>query len=228
MKNIEQRLAEIHQNIDDAEQKSGRAPGSVRLLAVSKTRKTEEILAAARLGQRDFGENYVQEAVDKINFLSKYKLKWHFIGPIQSNKTGPIARYFDWVHSVDRPKIARRLSDARPEESSPLNVCIQVNISREQSKSGISLPELHELTGLITSLPRLKLRGLMTMPALSENVCKQRQAFSELKQAFCQLKNAGFTVDTLSMGTTNDMEAAIAEGATIVRIGTAIFGPRAT
>ena len=226
MKNIEQRLNGVREKIADAEQKFGRKSGSVKLLAVSKTRQTEEIATAATLEQADFGENYVQEAMTKMDTLHEHKLCWHFIGPIQSNKTTNIAQYFDWVHSVDRLKIAKRLSEARPEELPALNICVQVNISGEESKSGLVVNEVEELANSISQLPRLKLRGLMTMPAQTDDFEKQRQAFRSLVQIYNKLNQNGFGLDTLSMGTTNDMEAAIAEGATIVRVGTAIFGPR--
>lgn len=226
MKNTEQGLSKVQREIHDAEHKFGREPGSVKLLAVSKTREPEQILAAAALGQRDFGENYLQEALDKIQTLKSHELCWHFIGPIQSNKTTSIAQHFDWVHSVERAKIARRLSDARPAELRPLNICIQVNISEESSKSGIKLAELSNLAKSVSDMPGLALRGLMTMPALSDNFDEQRQAFHTLSEAFAELKSNYPDIDTLSMGTTTDMQAAIAEGATIVRIGTAIFGPR--
>ena len=226
MKNIEQRLNGVREKIADAEQKFGRKSGSVKLLAVSKTRQAEEILGAVGLGQVDFGENYVQEAISKMDTLRKHELCWHFIGPIQSNKTANIAQHFDWVHSIDRLKIAKRLNEVRPTELPALNTCIQVNISGEESKSGIAVDEVEELANSISQLPRLKLRGLMTMPAQTDDFEEQRQAFRSLVQIYNKLNKNGFGLDTLSMGTTNDMEAAIAEGATIVRVGTAIFGPR--
>lgn len=228
MKNIEQGLNKVLQKIAHAERKFERKPGAVRLLAVSKTRSADEILVAARLGQQDFGENYVQEALTKIDSLREYGLCWHFIGPIQSNKTTLISRHFDWVHSIDRSKIARRLSAARPEELPALNACIQVNISGETSKSGVETGQALELAKAIAALPGLQLRGLMAMPAPSDDFAQQRQAFQILQQTYAELKQSGFALDTLSMGTTNDMTAAIAAGATIVRLGTAVFGPRKT
>ena len=226
MKNIEQALNRVLEKIARAERKFDRPPQAVRLVAVSKTRSVDEIRAAARLGQQDFGENYAQEALDKIGRLRDYGLCWHFIGPIQSNKTGIIGRYFDWVHSIDRSRIARRLSTARPDALPALNVCIQVNISGEASKSGVETDQVLALAELISALPGLQLRGLMTMPVQSNDFAQQRQAFRLLQQAYTELKQAGFALDTLSMGTTHDMTAAIAEGATIVRLGTAVFGPR--
>ena len=226
MKNIAQRLTTVQQQIRTAEEKFDREAGSVNLLAVSKTWPAADILAAAKQGQRDFGENYLQEALEKIDTLRDQGLVWHYIGHIQSNKTRPIAEHFDWVHSVDRPRIAHRLSEARPAHLPPLNICIQINISAETTKSGIQLPELMDLAHEITTLPGLKLRGLMAIPAPVDDFSQQRAAFHLLKTALSHLQKAGIPVDTLSMGTSNDMEAAIAEGSTIVRIGTAIFGER--
>lgn len=224
--NLHERLQRVHKEIKAAEQQFGRRPGSVRLLAVSKTRDAADILALAQLGVPDFGENHVQEALVKIEQLRGHSLTWHFIGPIQSNKTRQIAENFDWVHSVDRVKIANRLNAARPPDKPPLNVCIQVNIDAEASKSGIDPGQMPQLAERLLPLTRLKLRGLMALPAATEDFDRQRYAFMKLRRLQKQLTDSGYPVDTLSMGMTNDMRAAIAEGATIVRIGTALFGPR--
>jgi pyridoxal phosphate enzyme (YggS family) len=226
MKNIVDRLAETHTRIRAAERRFQRSPGSVTLVAVSKTRPAVEVDAAAACGQVDFGENYVQEALDKIAACRHPGLIWHFIGPVQSNKTTAIAGRFAWVHSLDRDKIARRLDAARPAELPPLNVCLQVNISGEGSKSGIAPGDLLPLAESVAAMPRLRLRGLMTLPAPGTILEEQRKPFRLLRGLFEDLRQRGFGLDTLSMGTSADMEAAVAEGATIVRIGTAIFGPR--
>ena len=226
MKNLQERLQQVRLEIAEAGRSFGRKPGSVRLLAVSKTRDAVDILALAHLGVSDFGENQVQEAQVKIEQLRGHALTWHFIGPIQSNKTRQIAGNFDWVHSVDRSKIADRLHAARPPDKPPLNICIQVNIDAEPSKSGIDPGELPQLAEHLLPLTRLKLRGLMAIPAPVDSFDAQRRAFMKLRLLQEQLSDSGYQVDTLSMGMTNDMQAAIAEGATIVRIGTALFGPR--
>ncbi len=226
MKKLRERLHRVRMEIEEAERQFGRAPGSVKLLAVSKTRKTGDILALAQLGASDFGENYVQEARVKIGQLSEYSLTWHFIGPIQSNKTRQIAECFHWVHSVDRAKIANRLNAARSPDMLPLNICIQVNVDAEPSKSGIGPDEVEQLAEQLLPLSRLKLRGLMALPAPNDDFAVQRRAFMKLRRLQEQLTDNGFKLDTLSMGTTHDMLAAIAEGATIVRVGTALFGPR--
>jgi pyridoxal phosphate enzyme (YggS family) len=223
---LEVRLQTVKQRIDDAVARFGREPGSVTLLAVSKTRSSEEVQALAAAGVTRFGENYLQEALEKIGALQEIPLEWHFIGPIQSNKTRPIAEHFDWVHSVDRLKIAKRLSEQRPVELPPLNICLQVNISAEHSKSGITPESLRELAHQISELPRLRLRGLMAIPAAAEESDAQRRPFHRMHEAYEQLKADGMALDTLSMGMSQDLEAAIAEGATMVRIGTALFGPR--
>jgi len=220
------RLQTVYQRIDEAITTYGRDPGSVTLLAVSKTRTSEELRALAAAGVQRFGENYLQEALEKIASLQDLELEWHFIGPIQSNKTRPIAEHFDWVHSVDRLKLARRLSEQRPGNLPPLNICLQVNVSGEESKSGIALDELPSLAREVASLPRIRLRGLMAIPAPSGDFAAQRQPFRLMRQALEQLNDSGLGLDTLSMGMSNDLEAAIAEGATLVRIGTALFGPR--
>ncbi|MBS7404889.1 MAG: YggS family pyridoxal phosphate-dependent enzyme, partial [Oxalobacter sp.] len=187
-------------------------------------------LEAAEAGQFAFGENYEQEAVRKILAIRQdrpdLKLEWHFIGPIQSNKTRAIAEHFDWVHSVDRERIAKRLSDQRPDDMPPLNICLQVNISGEDSKSGVKPEELADLVKAVSAMPRLKLRGLMAIPEPQSDPEKQRLPFNAMKTLFEELKHAGYDLDTLSMGMSDDMEAAVQEGATTVRIGTAIFGQR--
>lgn len=225
MKNIADRLAEMNARIAAAEQRFGRPPGSVTLVAVSKTRTSADIEAAAACGQADFGENYVQEALAKMADC-RPDLIWHFIGPVQSNKTRDVASRFAWVHSLDRARIARRLDAARSEGLPPMNVCIQVNISGEASKSGVMPGDVEALAGEVAGLPRLRLRGLMTMPAPCPDFEGQRLPFRRLHGLFEDLRQCGLDLDTLSMGTSSDMEAAIAEGATMVRIGTAIFGPR--
>lgn len=211
-------------------QRSGRDPASVSLLAVSKTHPADAVLGLAVLGQRMFGENYLQEALDKMRACEaerpELSLEWHFIGPVQSNKTRPIAENFAWVHSVDRERIARRLSEQRPAGRPPLNVCLQVNVSGEGSKSGCAPAEVGTLARQVAALPGLKLRGLMAIPEPTDDVALQRTRFGELRGLLRQLQGDGLDVDTLSMGMSADLEAAIAEGATIVRVGTALFGPR--
>jgi pyridoxal phosphate enzyme (YggS family) len=224
MTTISQRLKQIRSQINDAELAYNRRPGSVLLLAVSKTKPAEDIAAAYQSGQRHFGENYLQEALRKQQELGAYDITWHFIGPIQSNKTRPLAAHFDWVHSVDSLKIAQRLSDQRPAHLPPLNICLQVNISDEQTKSGIALAELPQLYEQIARLPNLKLRGVMAIPAPQQDFEQQRQPYKALYQAVAELKRP--ELDTFSFGMTGDLKAAIAEGSTIVRIGTALFGER--
>ena len=226
MNNIEKNLLHIHARIDTAATACNRDPDSVLLLAVSKRKPADDIRSAYLSGQRAFGENYLQEALQKIQELQDLDISWHFIGAIQSNKTRSIAEAFDWAHCIDRAKIARRLSEQRPPQLAPLNVCIQVNLDHETSKAGIDLVELPELAGAIDSLPGIRLRGLMSIPAQSEDVTTQRKAFARLADALQPLRQQGIDCDTLSMGMTGDMEAAIAEGSTLVRIGTAIFGER--
>jgi hypothetical protein len=226
MENIAESLELLLGRIRLTEQKYGRNPGSVKLLAVSKTRIVNDIRAARACGQLDFGENYVQEAVNKILEINDPRLIWHFIGPVQSNKTRQIASHFHWVHGVDRVKIARRLSDARPQHLPPLNICIQVNISNETSKSGVSPEELPQLAAACRGLPNLRLRGLMALPEPWPGIEQQRIPFRKVRMMLDSITSSEYPLDTLSMGTTNDMEAAIAEGATIVRIGTALFGER--
>jgi len=207
---------------------AGRPVGAVRLLAVSKKKPLSAILEAARSGQRDFGENFVQEGVAKILEAGRDDLVWHFIGHLQANKTRDVAMHFHWVHTVDRAKIARRLSAQRPDELPALNVCIEVNVDEEVSKSGVSPPEVTALAREIAGLPRLKLRGLMCLPAIRDDYEEQRKPFRALRELLEDLRKDGFDVDTLSMGMSADYAAAIREGATIVRIGTALFGARDT
>lgn len=230
MSNIESRLKEVLQRIQKAELRFDRAPGSVSLLAVSKTWPLADIAIAAACGQRAFGENYLQEAVAKITAAKQTpalaNLEWHYIGAIQSNKTAEIAAHFDWAHSVDRLKIARRLSEQRPTHLAPLNICLQVNISGEDSKSGCQVEDIASLAHEIAALPNIKLRGLMAIPAHAEGFEQQRQVFQQLNQQFQALQQSGLDIDTLSMGMSDDLEAAIAAGASIVRIGSAIFGQR--
>lgn len=230
MSAITEHLQSVRIRVSQAARQAQRDPSSVNLLAVSKTQPVSAILEAAEAGQSAFGENYEQEAVRKILAIRQerpdLKLEWHFIGPIQSNKTRAIAEHFDWVHSVDRERIARRLSDQRPDDLPPLNICLQVNISGEGSKSGVHPEELAALAKTVSSMPRLKLRGLMAIPEPQSAPEKQRQPFHAMKTLFEQLKRAGYDLDTLSMGMSDDMEAAVQEGATTVRIGTAIFGQR--
>lgn len=219
-------LERIRNEISVAEKQFKRDEASVCLLAVSKTRSVDEIMAAIKGGQRHFGENYCQEAVEKIEAINNPELIWHFIGPIQSNKTRQIASHFDWVHTIDRIKIARRLDEMRPEHLAPLNICIQVNISAEESKAGIALDDTDSFLEELTQFKRLNVRGLMSLPAPTRNFDEQRAPFSILNQKLHELRISRPGLDTLSIGTTQDMTAAIAEGATIVRIGTALFGPR--
>ncbi len=223
----EARLQRVQQQIAQALAQSRRPTDATALLAVSKTRPAGDILALYQLGQRRFGENYLQEALEKMAQLASYDIEWHFIGPIQSNKTRDIASHFSWVHSVDRLKIARRLSEQRPAKLPPLNICLQVNVSGEASKSGCSLDELPQLAAEVAKLPQLKLRGLMTIPAPSSDTEAQLRPFHTLRKALEELNSNGLQLDTLSMGMSADLSAAIAEGATLVRIGTALFGPRA-
>jgi hypothetical protein len=217
----------VHDRIAAACQASGRSTGSVHLLAVSKTFPADQVAAVAALGQRDFGENYVQEGVDKIVALKSVTgLVWHCIGPLQSNKTRQVAEHFDWVHSVDRLKIAQRLSEQRPEHLPPLQVCIQVNVDGGDNKSGVSPQELPALAQAVAALPRLQLRGLMTIPEPAETELQMRAVHRQAKDLFEQLRAQGLPLDTLSMGMSADLDAAIAEGSTLVRVGTAIFGKR--
>jgi pyridoxal phosphate enzyme (YggS family) len=227
MSSIAQSLEEIRNRVTVLERRYDRPTGDVRVLAVGKTKPPEAVLAAAEAGQREFGENHVQDALVKLDALGHLDLVWHFIGPVQSNKTRVVAARFDWVHSIDRAKIAARLNAHRPEDLPPLNVCIQVNVSGEDSKSGVDPDHVEQLALVVSELPRLRLRGLMTLPRPCDDFEAQRRPFATLRRTLETLNTRGFALDTLSMGMTNDMEAAIAEGATVVRIGTAIFGARA-
>ena len=226
MTTIASNLQAMRDAITAATVKAGRDSSEVKLLAVSKTFAPEALREAYRAGQRCFAESYVQEALDKIAALKDLTLEWHYIGPIQSNKTRAIAENFSWVHSVDRLKIAERLSEQRPAHLPSLQLCLQVNISKESSKSGAALEEAGALANAIAKLPNLKLRGLMAVPAPVEEVVAQRLPFTQLRKLRDQLNQQGLQLDTLSMGMSHDFAAAIAEGATIVRIGTAIFGER--
>ena len=227
---IKDNLTSIHQQIQTACQKAGRPQSAVKLLAVSKTKPVEDIQSVIDAGQCAFGENYVQEGIEKIQyFADKHpELEWHFIGPLQSNKTRLVAEHFDWMQTIDRAKIADRLNEQRPRHKAPLNVLIQINISDESSKSGIPPQEMLMLAKHIENLPHLCLRGLMAIPAPTDNLAEQEKAFNAMKSLFEELK-AAFPhqpIDTLSMGMTDDMETAITCGTTMVRIGTAIFGKR--
>ena len=224
--NIADNLSQISRQIREAENNWQRPEQAVELIAVSKRKPASAILEAAAAGQRHFGENYCQEAIEKIAQIDNRDLVWHFIGPIQSNKTKQIAEHFDWVHTVDRTNIARRLNEARPDDKPPLNVCIQVNISGEDSKSGIHPAQAADFLQAMMEFKRLKVRGLMALPAPANEFEAQRQPFAELRHCLEGLKKIDGSLDTLSMGTSQDMLAAIAEGATMVRIGTAIFGER--
>ena len=220
-------LAKVTARIQQAAQAAGRKCETVRLIAVSKTQPAEAVAQAYACGQREFGENYLQEAVEKQAALTHLtEIVWHFIGPIQSNKTRSIAENFTWIHSIDREKVAQRLNDQRPMNLAPLQVCLQVNVDDETTKSGVSLTELPALAQAISQLPRLQLRGLMAIPAAANTPEQQAAAFSKLRDAMQGLNAQGYSLDTLSMGMSGDMAAAIAEGATMVRVGTDIFGKR--
>ena len=223
MSTIAENSATVLERIAAASRTAGRDPATVGLLAVSKTKPAAALREAAGAGLRDFGENYLQEALDKQLELADLPLVWHFIGPIQSNKTRAIASHFDWVHSVDRLKIAQRLAEQRPPERGPLNICLQVNVSGEASKSGCHPDELPALATAVSQLPNLRLRGLMAIPEPTDDPASQRAAFARLRTLSEALN---LSLDTLSMGMSQDLEAAIAEGATWVRVGTALFGAR--
>lgn len=226
MTTISTNLQAVRRRIADAARKAGRQAEEIRLLAVSKTVPPERIREAVAAGQRAFGENYAQEGIAKMAALAATGLEWHFIGPLQSNKTRPVAEHFDWVHSVERLKVAERLSVARGTVRPPLQVCVQVNVSGEASKSGVSPQETAALARAVAALPNLRLRGLMAIPEPSDNAAVTRRRFSALRQLRDALNTDGLTLDTLSMGMSHDLEEAILEGATIVRVGTAIFGER--
>ncbi len=226
MSTITFRLNQVKQRINDAEKLYGRPPSSVSLLAVSKTKPANAVLEAFNAGQRCFGESYLQDALPKIEALKEYDIEWHFTGPIQSNKTLAIAAHFSWVHSVDRLKIAQRLNEQRPVELKPLNICLQVNMDHEKNKSGIHPEELFPIAEALSLMPNIRLRGLMSIPKATKNRENQRKPFHQLQKLQQALIENGYLLDTLSMGMSNDLEAAVAEGATMVRIGTAIFGSR--
>ncbi len=223
---ISEALTTVRQGIADTARQFDRTPESIQLLAVSKTCPVADIVTAFKSGQYRFGESYLQEAIAKIEALRDYSLEWYFIGPLQSNKTRLIAENFNWVLSLDKLKHAQRLNVQRPDHLPSLNVCIQVNISEEPQKSGVRLSDLSSLAQAIAELPHLRLRGLMTLPIRRVDFNQQRLPFRRLRVAFEQLQASGLALDTLSMGMTNDMVAAIAEGSTLVRIGTGIFGER--
>jgi len=226
MTTISANLQAVLARIDATARHCGRDPRNIALLAVSKTWPAACVREAAAAGQRAFGENYVQEGVDKIAELRALGLEWHFIGPLQSNKTRLVAEHFDWVHSIDRLKIAERLAEQRPAALGPLSVCLQVNVSGEATKSGVALDQAPRLAHEIGRLPGLRLRGLMAIPAPVDDFAAQRAPFRRLRELYEQLRADGLALDTLSIGMSYDLEAAIAEGATLVRVGSAIFGER--
>jgi pyridoxal phosphate enzyme (YggS family) len=229
MQTITTRLGAVRARLEAAGRAAGRPPADIHLLAVSKTQPAEAVRSAHAAGQRAFGENYVQEALDKITALADLReaLEWHLIGPLQSNKTRVVAEAFDWVHGIDRLKIAERLNEQRPAHLPPLQVCLQVNISAEASKSGLAPAEVEAVARAVDALPRLRLRGLMAIPEPAGDLTSQRAPHRALRELLEQLRAAGLSrLDTLSMGMSADLEAAVLEGATIVRVGTAIFGAR--
>ena len=223
---LAERLNAVRARIADAAREHGRDPGAIELVAISKKKPVAMLQEALAAGQTDFGENYLQDALAKIEALAEHAPIWHFVGDIQSNKTRDIAAHFAWAHAVDRFKIARRLSEQRPDHMPPINVCIQVNIDDEDSKSGVAPDAVRELAAQIRELEHVRLRGLMTIPAYVEDFDAQRRPFAAVRELFETLNADGFELDTLSMGMSADIEAAIAEGATHVRVGTAIFGAR--
>jgi PLP dependent protein len=223
---VTENLALIKDLLASAAKAAGREPGTVKLLGVSKKQPVSKILAAADAGLGDFGENFVQEGVEKIDQARGRNLVWHFIGHLQNNKTRVVAEYFDWVHTIDNLKTARRLSDQRPDALGPLNICLQVNVDNEAAKSGIAEAQLPELAAAVAELPRLALRGLMCLPMPRSDETAQREPFARLRKMAESLRASGIETDTLSMGMSGDFRAAILEGATIVRIGTALFGER--
>ena len=223
---LERNISEVDRRIRAAERAAGRATGAVSLLAISKTKPSELVRQAHGFGLSAFGENYAQEMAEKAAALADLPLCWHFIGPIQSNKTALIAEVSDWVHSIDRLKVARRLSEQRPDDKAPLNVLVQVNTSNEDSKSGVGPDAAPELMAAINELPGLRLRGFMTIPAATPNQAEQREPFRQLRELMACLSDSLPQLDTLSMGMSGDLEAAVSEGANIVRVGTDIFGAR--
>lgn len=232
MSGVAAALAAVRERIAAAEQRFGRPAGSVTLLAAAKTKPASLVRAACQAGQHLIGENFVQEAVAKMDELADLSgpggIEWHFLGPLQSNKSRPVAERFAWVHTIDRIRIARRLNDQRPAWAPPLNVCVQVNVSGEASKAGVEAAQAGELAREVAELTRLRLRGLMAIPRPCREFEEQRAALRPLAEAWRRLRGGGLDLDTLSMGMTDDLEAAVAEGATVVRIGTAIFGARGT
>ncbi|MCH8103901.1 MAG: YggS family pyridoxal phosphate-dependent enzyme [Proteobacteria bacterium] len=226
MQNIEKNLNKVRNNIAHLARRYRRDPKDISLLAVSKKKSAQDIRTAYSALQINFGENYLQEARQKMLELSDLEITWHFIGAIQSNKTRIIAEHFDWAHCIDRLKIAQRLNEQRPDSMAPINVCIQVNIDLETSKSGVGLEQVASLAEQINNLPRVRLRGLMAIPAPHEELESQRKPFARLRHELTLLNQNGLDCNTLSIGMSHDMEAAIAEGSTLVRIGTAIFGER--
>lgn len=224
---IRERLDTVRNRIRVAAERCGRKPDDIRLLAVSKAKPAADVAALAELGQRAFGENYLQEALEKIRAVpGRESLEWHFIGPIQSNKTRAVAEHFDWVQTVDRQKIARRLNDQRPEGLEPLQVCIQINISGEPQKAGVMPEDARKLADTIATFPKLRLRGLMCLPAPARDETAAREPFRRMQVLASELREAGHELDTLSMGMSGDLEAAVLEGSTLVRVGSALFGPR--
>ena len=223
---VTENLNQVRERLQNAARVAGREPSDIKLLAVSKRHSVASIEAVAEAGQRDFGENFVAEGLGKIEALAARKLCWHFIGAIQSNKTRDIAAHYDWVHTVDRLKIARRLSEQRPEDRPPLELCLQVNVDDEPQKAGVRPAEVAELAEQVARLPGLRLRGLMCLPRVRSDPEAQREPFAALRRLLEALQAQHAALDTLSMGMTGDLEAAVLEGATIVRVGTAIFGPR--
>ena len=228
MNNLAERFQAAHQRVQLAAEKYGRKESEITLLAVSKTKPMQAIKQAHACGQLQFGENYVQEAVEKAQALSSLPLQWHFIGPIQSNKTRLLAEHVNWVQTIDRIKIAQRLDAQRTAHLNPINICIQVNVSREPQKAGILPEQLEETVAAIQQLPNLRLRGLMAIPQHSDIEAEQRAAFAEMYRLYEWLQSQSTGIDTLSMGMSGDLEAAIAEGSTMVRLGTALFGARET
>ena len=229
MTTIADQLQHVRDRMAQACAQAGRDPATVRLLAVSKTFGADAVQAAAAAGQMAFGENYVQEGVDKVLALRAAGvggLEWHCIGPLQSNKTRPVAEHFDWVHTIDRLKVAQRLSEQRPDGLPPLQVCVQVNVDGGANKSGVTLAELPALARAVAALPRLRLRGVMCTPEPAPDFAAACEVFGRARTAFTQLQQAGLALDTLSMGMSDDLEAAIASGSTLVRVGSAIFGRR--
>lgn len=230
MDDIAARLEQLRKNIRMSEQKFGRKNNSVQLLAASKKQSIEKMWAAIQAGQTRFGENYLQEALPKIQHLTELakdlQLEWHFIGPIQSNKTKKIAEHFDWVQGISNSKIAERFSHQRPVSMGPLNICIEINVDQEGTKSGVRLDQAEQLIAFCKQLPNLKVRGLMAIPQIQTEFDKQRAEFHKMNLLFQELNQKGYELDTLSIGMTEDYPAAIAEGSTLIRIGTGIFGPR--